>query len=103
MAFRSGLSTLAIGRVFGSGKTRSLAFMLGWFAVTTNQQLAAARHPTKANTAEALVEPSDFPALWLDGINLKPANHHSTPNLGHQALLIFCGLHGYRHRLPEHA
>ena len=29
------------------------------------QQVASARHPTKANTAKALVEPGDFPALWL--------------------------------------
>ena len=55
------------------------------------QQVASARHPTKANTAKALVEPGDFPALWLDGFSLKPANHHSTPNLGHQALLISRG------------
>ena len=62
------------------------------------QQVASARHPTKANTAKALVEPGDFPALWLDGFSLKPANHHSTPNLGHRALLISCGLHGHRHK-----
>ena len=60
------------------------------------QRVASARHPTKANTAKALVEPGDFPALWLDGFRLKPANHHSTPNLGHQALPISCGLHGRR-------
>ena len=59
------------------------------------QQVASARHPTKANTAKALV------ALWLDGFSLKPANHHSTPNLGHQALLISCGLHGHRHKLDD--
>ena len=62
------------------------------------QQVASARHPTKANTAKALVGPGDFPALWLDGFSLKPANHHSTPNLGHQALLISCGLHGHRRK-----
>ena len=62
------------------------------------QQVASARHPTKASTAKALVEPGDFPALWLDGFSLKPANHHSTPNLGHQALLISCGLHGHRRK-----
>ena len=55
------------------------------------QRVASARHPTKANTAKALVEPGDFPALWLDGFSLKP-----TPNLGHQALPISCGLHGRR-------
>ena len=60
--------------------------------------LHSARHPTKANTAKALVVPGDFPALWLDGFSLKPANHHSTPNLGHQALLISCGLHGHRRK-----
>ena len=58
------------------------------------QQVASARHPTKASTAKALVEPGDFPALWLDGFSLKPANHHSTPNLGHQALLIPVGSMG---------
>ena len=62
------------------------------------QQVASARHPTKANTAKALVEPGDFPASWLDGLSLKPANHHSTPNLGQQALPISCGLHGHRHK-----
>ena len=62
------------------------------------QQVASACHPTKASTAKALVVPGDFPALWLDGFSLKPANHHSTPNLGHQALLISCGLHGHRHK-----
>lgn len=67
------------------------------------QQVASARHPTKANTAKALVEPGDFPALWLDGFSLKPANHHSTPNLGHQALLISCGLHGHRHKKSPRA
>ena len=67
------------------------------------QQVASARHPTKANTAKALVEPGDFPALWLDGLSLKPANHHSTPNLGHQALLISCGLHGHRHKKSPRA
>ena len=35
------------------------------------QQVASARHPTKATTAKALVEPGDFPALWLDGFSLK--------------------------------
>ena len=29
-------------------------------AEQTFQQVASARHPTKANTAEALVEPGDF-------------------------------------------
>ena len=67
------------------------------------QQGASARHPTKANTAKALVEPDDFPALWLDGLSLKPANHHSTPNLGHRALLISCGLHGHRHKKSPRA
>ena len=62
------------------------------------QQVASARHPTKASTAKALVEPGDFPALWLDGFSLKPANHHSTPDLGHQALLISCGLRGHRRK-----
>ena len=42
------------------------------------QQVASAHHRTKANTAKALVEPGDFPALWLDGFSLTPANHQGT-------------------------
>ena len=52
------------------------------------QEVGSARHPTKANTTKALIERGDFPALWLDGISLKPVNHHSTPNLKHQVFLI---------------
>ena len=63
------------------------------------QEMGFACHPTKANTTKALVEPGDFPALWLDGISLKPINHHSTPNLGHQVFLISSKkLHGHKHQ-----
>ena len=35
-ALQSGRSSLAIAGVFGAGKTRSLTFLLAWFAITTN-------------------------------------------------------------------
>ena len=44
------------------------------------QQVASARHPTKANTAKALVEPGDFPALWLDGHRRKKKSQGTLEN-----------------------
>ena len=48
-ALQTGLSTLAIAGVFGAGKTRSLTFLLAWFAITTNLRFGVAH---KENPAE---------------------------------------------------
>ena len=41
-ALQSGRSSLAIAGVFGAGKTRSLTFLLAWFAITTNLRFGVA-------------------------------------------------------------
>lgn len=44
MALRSGRSDLAVEGVFGAGKTTSLAYMLAWFALTTNHARITVMH-----------------------------------------------------------
>ena len=50
-ALQSGRSTLAIAGVFGAGKTRSLTFLLAWFALTTNLRFGVARKENPAGRA----------------------------------------------------
>ena len=50
-ALQSGRSTLAIAGVFGAGKTRSLTFLLAWFAITTNLRFAVAHKGNPAGRA----------------------------------------------------
>ena len=50
-ALQSGRSTLAIAGVFGAGKTRSLTFLLAWFAITTNLRFGVARKENPAGRA----------------------------------------------------
>ena len=52
-AIQSGRSTLnlAIAGVFGAGKTRSLTFLLAWFAITTNLRFGVAHKENPAGRA----------------------------------------------------
>ena len=50
-ALQSGRSTLAIAGVFGAGKTRSLTFLLAWFAITTNLRFGVAHKENPAGRA----------------------------------------------------
>ena len=50
-AIQSGRSTLAIAGVFGAGKTRSLTFLLAWFALTTNLRFGVAHKENPAGRA----------------------------------------------------
>ena len=50
-ALLSGRSTLAIAGVFGAGKTRSLTFLLAWFALTTNLRFGVAHKENPAGRA----------------------------------------------------
>ena len=50
-ALQSGRSTLAIAGVFGAGKTRSLTFLLAWFALTTNLHFGASHKENPAGRA----------------------------------------------------
>ena len=47
-ALQSGRSSLAIAGVLGAGKTRSLTFLLAWFAITTNLRFGVA-HKRKSS------------------------------------------------------
>ena len=49
-ALQSGRS-LAIAGVFGAGKTRSLTFLLAWFAITTNLRFGVAHKENPAGRA----------------------------------------------------
>ena len=50
-AIQSGCSTLAIAGVFGAGKTRSLTFLLTWFAPTTNLKVGVVHKENPAGRA----------------------------------------------------
>ena len=50
-ALQSGRSSLAIAGVFGAGKTRSLTFLLAWFAITTNLRFGVAHKENPAGRA----------------------------------------------------
>ena len=50
-ALQSGRSTLAIAGVFGAGKTRSLTFLLAWFALTTNLHFGVSHKENPAGRA----------------------------------------------------
>ena len=50
-ALQSGRSTLAIAGVFGAGKTRSLTYLLAWFALTTNLRFGVAHKENPAGRA----------------------------------------------------
>ena len=50
-ALQSGRSTLAIAGIFGAGKTRSLTFLLAWFAITTNLRFGVAHKENPAGRA----------------------------------------------------
>ena len=50
-ALQSGRSTSAIAGVFGAGKTRSLTFLLAWFALTTNLRFGVAHKENPAGRA----------------------------------------------------
>ena len=50
-ALQSGRSTLAVAGVFGAGKTRSLTFLLAWFAITTNLRFGVAHKENPAGRA----------------------------------------------------
>ena len=50
-ALQSGRSTLAIAGVFGAGKTRSLTFLLTWFALTTNLHFGVSHKENPAGRA----------------------------------------------------
>ena len=50
-ALQTGRSTLAIAGVFGAGKTRSLAFLLAWFAIPTNLRFGVAHKENPAGRA----------------------------------------------------
>ena len=50
-ALQSGRSTLAIAGVFGAGKTRSLTFLLAWFAITTNLRFGVAHKENPSGRA----------------------------------------------------
>ena len=50
-ALQSGRSTLAIAGVFGAGKTRSLTFLLAWFAITANLRFGVAHKENPAGRA----------------------------------------------------
>ena len=52
-ALQSGRSTLAVAGVFGAGKTRSLTFLLAWFAITTNLRFGVAHKENPAGRAIA--------------------------------------------------
>ena len=51
LGLESGRSTLAVAGVFGAGKTRSLTFLLAWFAVTTNLKFGVAHKENPAGRA----------------------------------------------------
>ena len=64
---QSGRSTLAVAGVFGAGKTRSLTFLLAWFAITTNLRFGVAhkenpagRAITKLSRSRWISRPSSF-------------------------------------------
>ena len=50
-ALQTGRSTLAIAGVFRAGKTRSLTFLLAWFAITTNLRFGVAHKENPAGRA----------------------------------------------------
>ena len=50
-ALQSGRSTLAVAGVFGAGKTRSLTFLLAWFAITANLRFGVAHKENPAGRA----------------------------------------------------
>ena len=50
-ALQSGHSTLAIAGVFGAGKTRSLTFLLAWFALTTDLRVGVVHKENPARRA----------------------------------------------------
>ena len=50
-ALQTGRSTLAIAGVFGAGKTRSLTFLLAWFAITANLRFGVAHKENPAGRA----------------------------------------------------
>ena len=51
LGLASGRSTLAVAGVFGAGKTRSLTFLLAWFAITTNLRFGVAHKENPAGRA----------------------------------------------------
>ena len=51
LALRAGRSTLAVAGVFGAGKTRSLAFLLAWLALTTHLKIAVVHKENPAGRA----------------------------------------------------
>ena len=58
-ALQSGRSTLAIAGVLGAGKTRSLTFLLAWFALTANLRFGVAHKENPAGRAITKL-PSSF-------------------------------------------
>ena len=50
-ALQSCRSTLAVAGVFGAGKTRSLTFLLAWFAIATNLRFGVAHKENPAGRA----------------------------------------------------
>ena len=51
MALQTGRLTLAVAGVSGAGKTRSLTFLLAWFAVATNLKIGVVHKENPAGRA----------------------------------------------------
>ena len=84
-ALQTGRSTLAIAGVFGAGKTRSLTFLLAWFAITTNLRFGVAHKENPAGRAitkllSSLELDGDQQALFIRPVGREeaPANTAST-------------------------
>ena len=96
-ALQSGRSTLAIAGVFGAGKTRSLTFLLAWFALTTNLHFGVSHkeHPagraiTKLLSSLDLNE--DQQALFIRPVGKEEANANTASTKYDKSMFHSTGL-----------
>ena len=96
-ALQSGRSTLAIAGVFGAGKTRSLTFLLAWFAITTNLRFGVAHKENPAGRAitkllSSLDLNEDQQALFIRPVGKEEATANTASTKYDKAMFHSTGL-----------
>ena len=91
-ALQSGRSTLAVAGVFGAGKTRSLTFLLAWFAITTNLRFGVAHKENPAGRAitkllSSLDLDEDQQTLFVRPVGKEEANANTASTKYDKAML----------------
>ena len=96
-ALQSGRSTLAIAGVFGAGKTRSLTFLLAWFALTTNLHFGVSHKENPAGRAitkllSSLDLNEDQQALFIRPVGKEEANANTASTKYDKSMFYSTGL-----------